>query len=51
MNCVIHDYDPGSTSPTPTLTSEQLHNYNNLRIEGEARYMKSEKQLTELHIS
>ena len=44
----IHDYDPGSTSPTPTLTSEQLHNYNNLMIEGETRYMKSEKQLTEL---
>jgi len=45
---LIHDYDPGSTSPTPTLTSEQLHNYNNLRIEGETRYMKLEKQLTEL---
>jgi len=44
----IHDYDPNSTSPTPTLTSEQLHNYNNLMIEGEARYMKFEKQLTEL---
>ena len=44
----IHDYDPGSTSPTPTLTSEQLHNYNDLRIENETRYMKSEKQLTEL---
>jgi capsular exopolysaccharide synthesis family protein len=44
----IHDYDPNSTSPTPTLTSEQLHNYNNMMIEGEQRYMKAEKQLTEL---
>jgi capsular exopolysaccharide synthesis family protein len=44
----IHDYDPNSTSPTPTLTSEQLHNYNNLMIEGETRYMKFERQLTEL---
>jgi capsular exopolysaccharide synthesis family protein len=44
----IHDYDPSSTSPTPTLTSEQLHNYNNLMIEGETHYMKLEKQLTEL---
>ena len=44
----IHDYDPNATSPTPTLTSEQLHNYNNLMIEGEQRYTKLEKQLTEL---
>ena len=44
----IHDYDPHSTSPTPTLTSEQLHNYNQLMIEYEAQYTKSEKQLTEL---
>jgi len=44
----IHDYDPNAISPTPTLTSEQLHNYNNLMIEGEQRYMKLEKQLTEL---
>jgi capsular exopolysaccharide synthesis family protein len=44
----INDNDPNSLSPTPTLTQEQLHNYNNLHIEGETRYMKLEKQLTQL---
>jgi len=44
----IHDYDPNATSPTPTLTSVQLQNYNNLMIDGEAAYMKLEKQLSEL---
>jgi polysaccharide biosynthesis transport protein len=44
----IHDYDPNSTGPTPTLTSMQLQNYNNLMIDGNAAYMKSEKVLSEL---
>ena len=44
----IHDYDPSSVSPTPTLTSEMLRNYNQLMIEYEATYTKAERQLTEL---
>jgi polysaccharide biosynthesis transport protein len=44
----IHDYDPNSTGPTPTLTSMQLQNYNNLMIDGKAAYMKSENLLSEL---
>jgi capsular exopolysaccharide synthesis family protein len=44
----IHDYDPNSTSPTPTLTSDQLHYFNNLMIDHQAVYMKLDKQLTEL---
>jgi capsular exopolysaccharide synthesis family protein len=44
----INDSDPNALSPTPTLTSEQLHYYNNLMIEGEQRYMKLDKQLSEL---
>ena len=39
----IHDYDPNSVSPTPTLTSEKLQNYNQLMIEYEATYMKAGK--------
>ncbi len=44
----INDYDPNSTTPTPTLTAEQLQNYANLAIQGEATYMKLEKQVTDL---
>lgn len=44
----INDYDPNSTSPSPTLTSEQLRIYNNQMIEGEAQYVKLEKEVTEL---
>jgi polysaccharide biosynthesis transport protein len=44
----IHDTDPNSLVPSPTLTSEQLRNYNAARLEGEMRYMKLEKQLTQL---
>lgn len=44
----INDYDPNSTSPTPTLSSEMLRNYNQLMIEYEAQYTKADKQLTEL---
>ena len=44
----INDNDPNSLTPSPTLTSEQLRNYNSMRLEGETRYMKLEKQLTQL---
>ncbi len=44
----IHDYDPNAISPSPTLTSVQLQDYNNRMIEGEAIYMKLEKQVSEL---
>jgi polysaccharide biosynthesis transport protein len=44
----IHDNDPNSMTPSPTLTQEQLRNYNAMRLELETRYMKSEKQLTQL---
>jgi succinoglycan biosynthesis transport protein ExoP len=44
----IHDNDPRSIAPSPTLTSEQLRNYNAMRLEGETRYMKIDKQLTQL---
>jgi len=44
----INDNDPNSTVPSPTLTQEQLRNYNAMRLEGETRYMKLEKQLTQL---
>jgi polysaccharide biosynthesis transport protein len=44
----INDYDPNSISPTPTLSSEMLRNYNQLMIEYEAQYTKADKQLTEL---
>ncbi len=42
----INDNDPNSIIPSPTLTTEQLRNYNAMRLEGETRYMKLEKQLT-----
>ena len=44
----INDNDPNATSPSATLTQEQLHDYNNRQIEGETIYMKMEKRLTEL---
>ena len=44
----INDSDPNSMNPTATLSQEQLHNYNAMRLEGETRYMKLEKQLTQL---
>ena len=44
----INDNDPNATSPSSTLTQEQLHDYNNRQIEGETIHMKLEKQLTEL---
>jgi len=44
----INDNDPNATSPSSTLTQEQLHDYNNRQIEGETIHMKLEKQLTQL---
>jgi polysaccharide biosynthesis transport protein len=44
----IHDNDPRAIAPSPTLTQEQLRNYNAMRLEGETRYMKIDKQLTQL---
>ena len=44
----INDSDPNSMNPTPTLSQEQVRNYSNVRLEGETRYMKLEKQLTQL---
>jgi len=44
----IHDNDPASLMPSPTLTGDQLRAYNAMRLEGETRYMKLEKQLTQL---
>ena len=46
----ITDSDPNSMNPTPTLSQEQLRNYNAMRLEGETRYMKLEKQLTQLQL-
>ncbi|HTY86787.1 MAG TPA: polysaccharide biosynthesis tyrosine autokinase [Candidatus Acidoferrum sp.] len=46
----INDTDPNSINPSPTLTQEQLRNYNAMRLEGETRYMKLEKQLTQLKV-
>ncbi len=44
----VNDSDPNSMTPTATLSQEQLRNYNAMRLEGETRYMKLEKQLTQL---
>ncbi len=44
----ITDSDPNNMNPTPTLSQEQLRTYNAMRLEGETRYMKLEKQLTQL---
>ena len=44
----INDNDPNATSPSATLTQEQLHDYNNRQIEGETIHMKLEKRLTQL---
>ncbi|MGD0207302.1 MAG: polysaccharide biosynthesis tyrosine autokinase [Verrucomicrobiota bacterium] len=44
----INDSDPNSMNPTATLSQEQVRNYNAMRLEGETRYIKLEKQLTQL---
>ena len=46
----INDNDPNSITPSATLTQEQLRNYNAMRVEGETRYTKLEKQLTQLQV-
>jgi polysaccharide biosynthesis transport protein len=44
----VNDYDPNSTAPSPTLPAEALRVYNNQMIEGEAKYVQLEKEVTEL---
>ncbi len=44
----INDNEPNSVNPSATLTQEQLRNYNAMRLDGETRYMKQEKQLSQL---
>jgi len=40
----VNDSDPNSMLPTPTLSQEQVRNYNAMRLEGETHYMKLEKE-------
>jgi succinoglycan biosynthesis transport protein ExoP len=44
----IHDSDPGSGLPTPTITTATMQHYSELQIEGQAEYMKLDKQFSEL---
>jgi capsular exopolysaccharide synthesis family protein len=44
----INDTDPNSIMSTPTITPDELRQFIEQRIEGEATYMKLQKQLTEL---
>jgi capsular exopolysaccharide synthesis family protein len=44
----VNDSDPNSMIPTPTLSQEQVRNYNAMRLEGETHYMKLEKEVTQL---
>jgi len=44
----VNDSDPNSMLPTPTLSQEQVRNYNAMRLEGETHYMKLEKEVTQL---
>jgi capsular exopolysaccharide synthesis family protein len=44
----INDTDPNSIMSTPTITPDELKEFIEQRIEGEATYMKLQKQLTEL---
>jgi polysaccharide biosynthesis transport protein len=41
----IHDTDPMSSVPTPTITQQQLQNLNNQLIEGQEVYVKSSQEL------
>ena len=43
----IHDFGQ-SAEPTPTITSEQMQNYNELLINDKSAFMKDENELTEL---
>jgi capsular exopolysaccharide synthesis family protein len=44
----VNDYDPNSTSPTPTLTAEQLQNYASTKIQLESQYVKLENEVSQL---
>ncbi|MGA2029976.1 MAG: polysaccharide biosynthesis tyrosine autokinase, partial [Verrucomicrobiota bacterium] len=44
----INDTDPNSIMSTPTITPDELKEFIEQRIEGEATYMKLQKQLTGL---
>ncbi len=44
----VNNYDPNSSSPSPTLDAEELRAINNQMIEGKAQYMKLENEVTEL---
>jgi polysaccharide biosynthesis transport protein len=44
----VNDSDPNSMIPTPTLSQEQVRNYNAMRLEGETHSMKLEKEVTQL---
>jgi succinoglycan biosynthesis transport protein ExoP len=44
----ITDNDPQSIIPTPTLTQEQLRQYNVTMMEGETRYTRFKEQLDQL---
>jgi capsular exopolysaccharide synthesis family protein len=46
----VNDSDPNSMLPTPTLSQEQVRNYNAMRLEGETHYMKLEKEVTQLQV-
>ena len=44
----IVDFDPNSVGPSPTLSQEDLHNYNDQHLEREQAYTKLNIQLTQL---
>jgi capsular exopolysaccharide synthesis family protein len=44
----IHDFDPNSISPTPTLNQEQLQHLNDQQIEGDKLYKQIQTRVTEL---
>jgi capsular exopolysaccharide synthesis family protein len=44
----VTDNDPQSLVPTPTLTQEQIRQYNDTMMEGQARYNRLEKTLEDL---
>ena len=44
----IVDNDPNATAPSPTLSQEQLRQYQEMMLEGETRYSRLDEQLTQL---
>jgi capsular exopolysaccharide synthesis family protein len=44
----IADTDPQSLVPSPTLSQEQLHDYNDEMMKGQTRYNQFKEQLTQL---